>query len=324
MLKSKDSKIIEWINDIVIIILGCFIYAISINCFTDPNNISPGGVIGIGQLIEDVTNDMIPKGMFGLLLNFPIFIWAFIELNWRGLIKNLFATVALNIIVDITSLGGKFSMLPLPEYKGNMMIASILAGVTGGIGLGMIFVRGAATGGTDLLATLAKIHIPHMPVGKILLCIDGTIVGVSAFVYSIGNSDPYAIINGATYAAILIFILSKVIDTMMYGSSKGTGRIMFIVSKKSGEISKRIMNDLNRGVTALKSRGAYKSEDGEMLLSAMKKQEIHKAYDIIKEVDDKAFVIVGDAGEISGNGFKEFDTELERSGFFKKILKKEG
>lgn len=309
----KKSSVVQALQDIAIILLGCFIYAISINCFTDPNNISPGGVIGIGQLVGDLTG--FPKGMFCLLINIPIFLWAFIELNWRGLIKNLFATVALNVLADIT--------VPiLPAYKGDMMIASILAGITGGIGLGLVFLRGAATGGTDLLATLTKIHIPHIPVGKILMCIDGTVVGVSAVVYSIGSDDPFAIINGATYAAILIFIMTKIIDMMMYGNSPGTGRLMFIVSEKSAAISNRIMSEVKRGVTALKSRGAYTSKEGEILLSAVRKQEVHKIYDIIKEEDEHAFVIIGDAGEITGQGFKEFDKELERSEFFKKIATK--
>ncbi len=307
-LKNKNLSI--WIQDVAIILFGCFIYAISINCFTDPNNISPGGVIGIGQLVGDLTG--FPKGLFCLLVNIPIFLWAFIELNWRGLIKNLFATVALNVLADLT--------VPiLPEYHGDMMIASILAALTGGLGLGLIFMRGAATGGTDLLATLTKLHIPHIPVGKILLFIDGTVVGISAITYSIGSSDPFAIINGATYAAILLFIETKIIDTLMYGSNLGTGRLVFIVSKKSDEISRRIINDVKRGVTALKARGVYSSQEGEVLLSAVRKQEVHKVYDLIKEEDENAFVIVSDAGEITGLGFKELDNELERSNFFKKI-----
>ncbi len=313
MSSLKKFEIEIWVKDILLILLGCFIYAMSINCFTDPNDISPGGVIGVGQLVGDLTG--FPKGMFCLLMNFPIFTWAFLELNWRGLIKNLFATVSLNIIVDLTA---QF----LPAYKGDMILASILAGVVGGIGLGLIFIRGAATGGTDLLATLTKIHMPHIPVGKILFFIDGIVVAISAVVYSIGSNDPYAIINGATYAAILLFIQAKVIDTLIYGSSLGTGRMMIIISKKNDEISEKIMTELKRGVTALKSRGAYTSEEGEVLLSAVKKQEVHKTYDIIKSVDRNAFVIVGEAGEITGLGFKELDKELERSNFFKKIAEK--
>ena len=313
MTSIKRPNLGQLLQDVAVILLGCFIYAISINCFTDPNNISPGGVIGIGQLVGDLTG--FPKGLFCLIINVPIFIWAFIELDWRGLIKNLFATVALNVLADLT--------VPiLPAYTGDMMIASILAGLTGGVGLGLIFMRGAATGGTDLLATLAKLYIPHIPVGKILLAIDGTVVAVSAVVYSLGSNDPFAIINGATYATILIFIMTKLIDAMMYGSSLGNGRVMFIMSKKSAEISQRIMSEVKRGVTILKARGAYTAQEGEMLLSAVRKQEVHKIYDIIKAVDESAFVIVGEAGEITGQGFKELDKELERSNFFKKLSAK--
>ena len=106
---------------------------------------------------------------------------------------------------------------------------------------------------------------------------------------------------------------------LMYGSNLGTGRLVFIVSKKSDEISRRIINDVKRGVTALKARGVYSSQEGEVLLSAVRKQEVHKVYDVIKEEDENAFVIVSDAGEITGFGFKELDNELERSNFFKKI-----
>ncbi len=313
MNRLKGASAIGWAQDIFVILLGCFVYAISINCFTDPNNISPGGVIGIGQLVGDLTR--FPKGLFCLLINIPIFLWAFAELNWRGLIKNLFATVALNVFADLT--------VPiLPEYKGDMMIAAILAGISGGIGLGLIFTRGAATGGTDLLATLTKIHIPHIPVGKILMLIDGTVVGVSTVVYSMGSDDPFAIINGATYAAILLFVETKLIDAMMYGTSLGTGRVMFIISKKSAEISQRIMADLKRGVTVLKGQGGYTGNEEEVLMSAVRKQEVHKIYDIIKKEDKDAFVIVGEAGEITGLGFKALDEELERSEFFKKIADK--
>lgn len=313
MTSLKKLNLGKMLLDVGIILLGCFIFSISINCFTDPNNISPGGVIGIGQLVSDLTG--FPKGLFCLLLNIPIFLWAFIELDWRGLIKNLFATVALNILADLTA--------PiLPAYTGDMMVTSILAGITGGVGLGLIFLRGAATGGTDLLATLTKLYVPHISVGKILLGIDGAVVAVSAVVYSLGSDDPFAIINGATYAAILIYISTKIIDTIMYGNSLGNGRMIFIVSEKSSEIARRIMSEVNRGVTILKSRGAYTSREGEMLLSAVRKQEVHKVYDVIKSVDERAFVIVGEAGEITGEGFKELDKELERSNFFKKLSAK--
>lgn len=294
----KNNMLVDALKDIVIILLGCFIFAISINCFTDPNDICPGGVIGVAQLLHDIKGFNVT--MVGWLINTPIFIWAFIEYDWKRLIKNAFATLMLYPMIDLTR-------AILPEYTNNMMIAAILGGVFGGIGLALIFMRGAATGGTDLLAALTKEHIKHLPVGKILLGIDGTVVMVSAIIYSFTKNDPYGVIEGATYAAILLFIQTKIIDAILFGTSPGNGKLMMIFSKKNPEISQKIMSDLNRGATTLMSRGEYTKEEGEVLISAMKKADIPKAYEIIRDIDEKAFIVVGDAGEITGLGFKEIE-----------------
>lgn len=305
MENKKKFSLKTFLFDMVTIAIGCFIYAISINCFTDPNDICPGGVTGLAQLLKDVLGLPVSAiGLIGIIINIPIFIWAFIELNWRGLIYNLIATFGLNLAISITGF--------LPTYTDSILIASILGGLIGGVGLGLIFLRGAATGGTDLVATLLKLHIPHIPVGKLLVCVDGTVVLASALVYGFRSDNLASVINVATYSAILIFILSKVIDSMLYGMNIGAGRMMFIISKKNEEISRRILAEIKRGVTALKSRGVYTSIEGEVLLCAMRKQEITKAYEIIKDVDENAFVIVGEAAEITGLGFNGFEKDMKR------------
>lgn len=305
MENKKKFNLKTFLFDMVTIAIGCFIYAISINCFTDPNDICPGGVTGLAQLLKDVLGLPVSAiGLIGIIINIPIFIWAFIELNWRGLIYNLIATFGLNLAISITGF--------LPTYTDNILIASILGGLIGGVGLGLIFLRGAATGGTDLVATLLKLHIPHIPVGKLLICVDGTVVLASALVYGFRSDNLASVINVATYSAILIFILSKVIDSMLYGMNIGAGRMMFIISKKNEEISRRILAEIKRGVTALKSRGVYTSIEGEVLLCAMRKQEITKTYEIIKDVDENAFVIVGEAAEITGLGFNGFEKDMKR------------
>ena len=305
MENTKKFKISVFLTDMAIIAVGCFIYAISINCFTDPNDICPGGVTGLAQLLKDILGLPVSAiGLIGAIINIPIFIWAFIELNWRGLIYNLIATFGLNLAISVTDF--------LPAYTDNMLIASILGGAIGGLGLGLIFLRGAATGGTDLVATLLKLHIPHIPVGKLLICVDGAVVLISALVYGFRSDNPASVINVATYSAILIFILSKVIDSILYGMNIGVGRMLFIVSKKNELISKRILTEMKRGVTALKSRGVYTSNEGEVLLCALRKQEVSKAYEIIKEIDENAFIIVGDASEITGLGFNAFEKDIKR------------
>ena len=133
--------------------------------------------------------------------------------------------------------------------------------------------------------------------GKRVLLVDLVVVLISAFVYRNYESPLYAIIN--------IFVSSKLIDAVLYGADTGTGKMMFIISPKNKEIAQRIMTDISRGVTELRSRGAYRGEEGEVLLCAVRRSEVYKTQDIIRSVDPGAFVIVGDAGQISGEGFKQ-------------------
>jgi len=177
------------------------------------------------------------------------------------------------------------------------MLISIFSGILSGAGLSLVFMRGATTGGTDLIAKLLGQHFRHISMAKLMLGIDFVVVFVSALVYRSYETPLYAV--------IVIFITSRVVDTVLYGTDSGTGKIMFIVSKKNQEIAQNIMSQIGRGVTVLKSRGAYSGEDGEVLMCAVWRQEVYKTYDIIYEVDETAFIIVGEAGEISGLGFKK-------------------
>ena len=177
------------------------------------------------------------------------------------------------------------------------MLAALFSGVLSGVGLGFIFMRGGTTGGTDLIANLIGRKFRHLSLGKLVLLVDLAVVVISAAVYRNFESPLYAAVN--------IFVTSKLIDAVLYGTDTGTGKMMFIISPKNKEIAGRIMEEVGRGLTELKSRGGYSGEEGEVLLCAVRRSEVHKTQDIIKEVDSDAFVIVGDAGQISGEGFKE-------------------
>ena len=157
--------------------------------------------------------------------------------------------------------------------------------------------RGATTGGTDLAATLIGRHIRHISIGKLILATDMLVVLASAVVYENILSPMYAI--------IYLFIFTKLIDAMLYGASQGTGKMLFIISKANPEIKVVIMKNLDRGITELKSRGGYSNIDGEVLLCAVRRHEVYKVYDIVHQIDPAAFIIVGNAGEIRGEGFKE-------------------
>ena len=288
----QKKKIKDFLIDGVFFIVGSFIFAISVNTFTAPNNIAPGGLTGAATMLNYLFN--VPIGMVILVMNLPIFIWGFFEVGYRFILKTIVATILSSVIIDLT-------VDILPKYQGDMLLTTVFGGLLSGFGLALIFVRGGTTGGTDLMANLISRRVRHLSLGRLILIIDMVIVVISAFVYKNFESP--------LYATIVIFITSKVIDTVLYGTDIGSGKMIFIISQKNEEIAQRIMDDIGRGVTELRSRGAYTKKEGEVLLCAVNRQEVYKVYDIIHSIDPDAFTIVGEAGEISGEGFKEIQNK---------------
>ncbi len=278
---TKDSFF-----DIVFLLIGSFLFAVSVNVFTAPNDIVPGGLTGVATMLNHIFN--FPIGISILLLNIPIFIWAIIEVNFRFMVKTLIATFISSIMVDLTA-------NLIAPYNGDLMLASLFGGAISGIGLGLIFMRGATTGGTDLIANLIGRHLRHVSLGRLVMIVDLVIVVLAAFVYKNYESPMYSVVS--------IFVMTKMIDTVIYGTSRGTGKLMFIISKKSSEIADGILHRLDRGVTYLKSKGAYSGVEGEVLMCAVRKHQVYKINDLVKNIDPEAFIIIGDTAEVIGEGF---------------------
>lgn len=298
MKSARAKKVRSLLLDALFILTGSLIFAASVNIFTAPNSLAPGGLTGLATIVNFASDDRFPIGLTILVLNIPIFIWAFIEGGWRFVAKTLAATVISSLAID-------FAAPYMPAYRGDMLLTTVFGGFLAGLGLSLILARGATTGGTDMIATLLGRHFPHLSMGRLLLFLDLVIVVFSAFVYQNFESP--------LYAAIVIFITSRVIDTVLYGVSSATGKMMFIISPKNLEIAERIMSELDRGVTELKARGCYTKRDNGVLLCAVRRQEVHKTYRIVHEVDPDAFIIVGDAGEINGEGFREIPGGREQA-----------
>lgn len=285
-MKGKE-RIKNILLDAVFLILGSAIFAISVSVFTAPNNIAPGGVTGVATLINFIFGT--PIGILSFLINVPIFIWAILEIGFKMVLKSLIAVVISSVFIDL------FSGL-LPAYHGDMILVSIFGGALEGLGLALTFVRGATTGGTDMLARVLGLRFPHLSMGKLMLILDGVIVVISAFVYRR--------IENAMYACIVIFVSTKIIDTILYGIDAGTGRLFFVMSPKVREMGDRIIKDMDRTVTYLDSKGGYSQIPGETLLCVVRRFEVYQIQNIIRDVDRSAFVIVGDAGDITGEGFR--------------------
>ena len=306
MAMTKRAKRIKGlILDGLFFLIGSVLFSFSVNVFTAPNDIAPGGLTGAATLVNYLLGTPIGVGI--IVMNIPIFLWGIWEVGFRFILKTGVATVISSLAIDLAA--------PyMRPYQGDMMLAALFGGLLSGLGLGLIFMRGGTTGGTDLIANLIGRHLRHISFGKLILAVDLVIVVLSAFVYKNLESPLYAL--------IVIFITSKVVDAVLYGTDSGTGKMMCIISPKNPEISQEILSQMERGVTALKSRGGFSGIEGEVLLCAVRRQEVYKTHDIVYSIDPNAFIIVGDAGEITGEGFREIKQNQKKKRRFRLIKRK--
>ena len=273
--------------DLAFMAAGAVVYAVSVNAFTSPNNIAPGGVTGIATMLNYLFST--PIGLVAFLINIPIILWAVVEIGYKLVAKSVAAILLSSVAIDL--------LAPIvPSYQGNMILVALFAGLCEGLGLSLTFLRGATTGGTDMLARLLGRRKPHLSMGKLMLAVDGLIVLASAFVY--GG------IENAMYACIVIFVSTRLIDSILYGTDVGTGKLFFVMSPKVRQMGDRIIREVDRTVTYLDSHGGYTNEPGETMLCAVRRFEVFQVQAIIREEDRDAFVIVGDAGQITGEGFR--------------------
>lgn len=272
--------------DVLYWLAGCFLYALGLNLFLAPNHIAQGGVTGAATLL----NYLIPQvtiGQFALLLNIPLFLVAWKFLGVKFLVRSAIVTTMLSAVIDILALF-------IPKFDGNLILAAIFGGALSGAGLSLIFLRGATSGGTDVLARLLRLKWPHISMGRVIMMADLCIVTAAGFVY--GN------LESVLYATIVVFMSSKVIDYIMYGT--GNGKLLMVITNHAKEISARVTKEMHRGVTILPVQGGYTGENKNMIICAVRSSEVARLSKIIRSIDEAPFIIVSEAGEILGEGFK--------------------
>lgn len=284
--------------DYAIIIAGSVLYALSISLFTAPNNIAPGGVIGISTMLNYLF-PILPLGILSFVLNIPIFLWGGFTLGWRYLTRSIFTTGISSVLIDIFS--SSYLSGFLKPYTGDPILVAVFGGVLCGAGLALIFYRGSSTGGSDIVSRIMHEKMPHVSIGSFILAVDVCVVIISAFVYKK--------IDAALYALICIFVSSKVIDTVLYGVSRNNGKLLFIVTSQYDDVCEVIMQKTDRGVTLIHAEGGYKRDDKGVILCALRPQQVHKASLLVKKVDPEAFIIITTANDIKGRGFPAIDSK---------------
>lgn len=285
-MKLNKENIKELAIDVGADIIGSVIYAIGISMFTEPNDIAPGGVTGLATVLHSITDIQI--GTWAFIINIPIMIFGFFFLGKKVMISTFRSLTIMTLIMNYLDLF-------LPKYRENPLLAAIFGGAAIGIGLGIIFLRGSTTGGTDIIGRIIIKWIPHIPLGKILLVIDGIIVVIAAFYYKT--------LNSALYAFISIYITERAIDAALYGSNEG--RIAYVMSEKYDAITKRVIVECDRGVTLVDGEGGYSGATKKIIMCAMPSRQFAQFKKIVLEEDPLAFIVTSPTKHIIGEGFKQ-------------------
>ena len=278
----------SWVFDIVAFVFGSALVAAGLVLFTIPNDIAPGGVSGLATALAYVSP--VSVGLWTLLLNIPLIALAWWKLGFHPLAKTIVTTLMLSGFIEL------FTRI-LPPYSNNVLLASVLGGVLCGVGMGVIFVRGATTGGTDLISLMLNRAFPNISVGSLLLIVDATVVVFAVCVFR--N------IEVALYSIVTIFVTSRTIDAIMQGVDHA--KVIYIVTERADDILSLLAEALGHGVTILQGRGGYTRRDKHVLMLVVRRNSFAQTLKSIKQIDKEAFIFVTDATEVHGEGFKPME-----------------
>lgn len=308
---------IGWWRDMILIIIGCSMVAAGFVFFINPYNIVPGGVYGAGIVLHNIFPS-VQVGTFGYMMDIPLLITAIIIFGKQFGGRTLFAafiTPGLMNLISALAYPSKEALHALDpaqlmggaiDLSDHLMLTCILGGTILGAGLGLVVRSNATTGGTDIVAMILNKYL-HVPFSRGVLMADSCVVlgGLLVIGFGIGIDDGEA--GGwllSLYSLICIFVSSRVIDYAIDGASYD--KLLFIISNENDKLRDFIIHDLERGATFLKASGMYTKEDKEMIFLVVSRREVALVQRKVKSIDPKAFLVVTDAYDTYGEGFKAF------------------
>lgn len=281
---EEEYNIKKQIAEIFGTILGSFVISIGISSFLLPNQLSSGGIAGIGTIIYYLLK--IPMGTTIILLNIPLFLISILKIGKSFFVKSLIGTISLSTFIDCLD---KFKPLTQDRF-----LACIYGGIIIGVGTAIILKVNSSTGGTDMVTYIAKKYKPSIRTGNIIVIIDIIIVTLNMFFFRE--------IEIGLYSGIAIYLMGKIIDILFEGID--FTKLIFIVSKKSEEIAEKIGKSIERGTTGIYGKGMYTNEEILILMCAVTRRDVSKVTEIAKKIDKNSFIIITNSREVLGQGFK--------------------
>ncbi len=268
-------------------LVGTVSLALAVTVFSTPNEMAPGGVLGLSTIVHAVL-PRLSVGTLTLCFNLPLLAIAWMKLGGRFTARTALVTIGSSLILNLAE-----QATWLKPYTDDPLLAAVSGGVLMGFGIGLVMWRGATTGGSEIVARLLELKFPHLPIGRLLLLVDAVVVLLSVAVF--GK------LQSGLYAVVLIFVSSRVTDAVVYG--RDSGRMLLILTKQEQAIADVILNELGRGVTFLRAKGGYTKTDRNAVLCALRPSEVHPLCARVRELDPDAFTIVLTTEQTFGNGF---------------------
>lgn len=288
-LRKESAPWKKLVFDYVVITIASFVYAVGVTLFLDPNSLAPGGITGVAIILNRLTG--LETGTWMMLINIPILLLGVWKFGLRFILSTLYCTVMMSWFTNL--------LIPVGVATTDPLLASLAGATLMAVSMGWVFKAGATTGGTDIIIKVLRLKVPHLKTGMLFFLTDIVIVAASAFVFQ----D----LDKAMYAGITVIVTSLVLDLVLYG--RDGAKLIYIISDHSEKITKRLLEELDLGVTHVQGSGAYSGKEKNVIMCVAKKQIAPKAEEVVREEDPMAFMIVTSATEIYGEGYKSYFSE---------------
>jgi uncharacterized membrane-anchored protein YitT (DUF2179 family) len=273
----------------ILITFGAFVYSMGIALFIDPIKMAPGGVTGIAIIISNLTS--LKTGTLILLINIPILIYGWFKFGVKFMVSTIYVTFISSFFINLMN---EHIILKYGLITHDLLLSGVTGGTLISLGIAIIFKQGATTGGTDVIVKALRQRYKHIKSGTIFLTTDAIIVLASAIIFK--N------IEVALYATLTIVVTNFVLDLALYGGDNA--KLLYIISDNNDKIAKRILEELDIGVTYLSAEGAYTQLSKKVVMCVCRKYNYTKVREIVKEEDVNAFFIVTNSTEVFGDGYK--------------------
>lgn len=284
------KKFLNSAFEILKIAVGSGLFALGFNLFLIPNDLNAGGLTGLAMVAVRLLN-LGSVGAFTALMNLPLFALAGLKVGKKffkgSLIGMLFSAVFLDL----------FSTLPVPQTE--PLIGALYGGAICGVGLGIVFMSGASTGGSDIVIRLLKLRYQSVPIGTISICFDGCVVALTAIIFRS--------VSVALYSGVALFVSGQIVDAVVYRFDYS--KVALIITQKHELMASEIERRLDRGATFLHAEGSFSRQNRMVVLTAVKRHQVADLKQLAMEIDPAAFVIVQEAHQVLGDGFSKYSRD---------------